>query len=77
MTENRNMKKAVREFSKKHDLTYTQAMDFLRDEARKTLENNPGIVNSFGFECDSKTVVVGDHREIEAVAEENLSSLLT
>ena len=70
MTENRNMKKAVREFSKKHDLTYTQAMDFLRDEARKTLENNPGIVNSFGFECDSKTVVVGDHREIEAVAEE-------
>lgn len=55
MTENRNMKKAVREFSKKHDLTYTQAMDFLRDEARKTLENNPGIVNSFGFECDSKT----------------------
>lgn len=70
MTENRNMKKAVREFSKKHDMTYTQAMDFLRDEARKTLENNPGIVNSFGFECDSKTVVVGDHREIEAVAEE-------
>lgn len=70
MTENRNMKKAVRNFSKKHNLTYTQAMDFLRDEARKTIENNPGIVDSFGFECDSKTVVVEDYREIEAVAEE-------
>jgi len=64
------MKKAVRNFSKKHDLTYTQAMDFLRDEASKTIENNPGIVNSFGFECDSKTVAVEDYREIEAVAEE-------
>ena len=71
MTENRNMKKAVREFSKNHDLTYTQAMDFLRDEARKTLESNPGIINSFGFERDSKTVVVGDCREgIEAAVKE-------
>ena len=64
------MKKAVRAFSKKHDLTYTQAMDFLRDEARKTIENNPGIVNSFGFECDSKTVVVEECREIETTTEE-------
>lgn len=71
MTENRNMKKAVRNFSKKHDLTYTQAMDFLRDEAKKMLENNPGVVNSFGFERDSKTVVVGDCREgIEAAVKE-------
>ena len=55
MTENRNMKKAVREFSKKHDLTYTQAIDFLRDEARKTLESNPGVVNSFSrVDCDNK-----------------------
>lgn len=69
MTENRNMKKAVREFSKKHNLTYTQAMDFLRDEARKTIENNPGIVNSFGLECDSR-ITTKECREIEAVAEE-------
>lgn len=69
MTENRNMKKAVREYSKKHDLTYTQAMDFLRDEARKTIENNPGIVKSFGCEFNSKTVVE-KCRKIEAVTEE-------
>lgn len=71
MTENRNMKKAVREFSKNHDLTYTQAMDFLRDEARKTIENNPGIVNSFGFECDSK-IDFQECRKIETIAETNL-----
>lgn len=70
MTENRNMKKAVREFSKKHDLTYTQAMDFLRDEARKAIENNPGIVNSFGCEFNSKTVAFEECREIEATTEE-------
>lgn len=70
MTENRNMKKAVREFSKKHDLTYTQAMDFLRDEARKTLENNPGIVNSFGIVCDSN-ISTEEHGEIEAITEED------
>lgn len=70
MTENRNMKKAVREFSKKHNLTYTQAMDFLRDEARKTIENNPGIVNSFGLECDSK-ITTKECRGIKATAEED------
>jgi len=70
MTENRNMKKAVREFSKKHNLTYTQAMDFLRDEARKTIENNPGIVNSFGLECDSK-ITTKECRGIKVTAEED------
>ena len=71
MTENRNMKKAVRNFSKKHDLTYTQAMDFLRDEAMKTLENNPGIVNSFGIVCDSK-IDSKKHKEVEATTEASL-----
>lgn len=71
MTENRNMKKAVREFSKKHNLTYTQAMDFLRDEARKTLENNPGIVNSFGIVCNSK-IDSKKHKEVEATTKASL-----
>lgn len=71
MTENRNMKKAVRNFSKKHDLTYTQAMDFLRDEAMKTLENNPGIINSFGIVCDSK-IDSKKHKEVEATTKASL-----
>ena len=71
MTENRNMKKAVRAFSKKHDLTYTQAMDFLRDEARKTLKNNPGVVNSFGIVCNSK-IDSKKHKEVEATTKASL-----
>lgn len=71
MTENRNMKKAVREFSKKHNLTYTQAMDFLRDEARKTLKNNPGVVNSFGIVCNSK-IDSKKHKEVEATTKASL-----
>lgn len=71
MTENRNMKKAVRNFSKKHDLTYTQAMDFLRDEARKTLKNNPGVVNSFGIVCNSK-IDSKKHKEVEATTKASL-----